>query len=273
MSRKIMADFHLHSDFSGDGEIPMETMIQEGIARGLSLMCFTEHLDWDFPPTPEHTAFDLDIPAYRNRLVELKEKYKDSIDLRFGLELGLQPHLASRHQALLKEWEFDFVIGSSHVTDGCDPYYPAFYEDRTEEEAYTSYFESILDNLKVFNQMDVYGHIDYVVRYGPNKNKFYTYERYEEILEEILRTLISRNVGLEVNTGGFHYGLGHPNPCEEILTRYRQLGGEILTIGSDAHIPGNIAFDFHKLPDLLKSCGFTHYTVFQNRRPQFLPLD
>ena len=121
--------------------------------------------------------------------------------------------------------------------------------------------------------MDVYGHIDYVVRYGPNKNKFYTYGRYEEILEEILRTLISRNVGLEVNTGGFHYGLGHPNPCEEILTRYRQLGGEILTIGSDAHIPGNIAFDFHKLPDLLKSCGFTHYTVFQNRRPQFLPLD
>ncbi len=94
-----------------------------------------EHLDWDFPPTPEHTAFDLDIPAYQNRLVELKEKYKDSIDLNFGMELGLQPHLDSRHSARFEEWDpFDFVIGSSHVTDGCDPYYRVFFENRARKK-------------------------------------------------------------------------------------------------------------------------------------------
>ena len=86
------------------------------------------------------------------------------------------------------------------------------------------YFESILENIAVFDEMDVYGHIDYVVRYGPNQNRQYSYGRYKEILDEILRTLIRKNVGIELNTGGYHYGLGEPNPCVNIIRRYRELG-------------------------------------------------
>ena len=153
-----------------------------------------------------------------------------------------------------------------------DPYYPDYYKGKTEDQAYLEYFESILENIACFHEFDVYGHIDYVVRYGPNKNLYYSYEKFRDVIDEILRQLISLGKGIEINTAGYKYGLGQPNPCTGILKRYRQLGGEILTLGADAHKPEHIAYDFHRLPDVLRSCGFTHYTVFHNRKPAFYPL-
>lgn len=271
MSRKIKADFHLHSDFSGDSTSPMEQMIQQGIQNGLDCMCMTEHMDRDYPQE-EDADFNLDTDRYVSRYQTLHSQYASRIDLRFGVELGLQPHLADFHREYIKRYPFDFIIGSSHVVHGKDPYYPSFYEGRTEDEAYLDYFLSILDNLRTEPDIDVYGHIDYVVRYGPNKNKYYSYRKFSDILDEILTALIDRGIGIECNTGGIKYGLGHPNPCEEILTRYRELGGEILTIGSDAHAPEHIGYAFDQIPELLKSCGFSHYTIFKDRKPEFIPL-
>ena len=93
-----------------------------------------------------------------------------------------------------------------------------------------------------------------------------------EILDEILRTLIRKNVGIELNTGGYHYGLGEPNPCVNIIRRYRELGGEIITIGADAHKPEHIAYDFAKAEEILKSCGFKYYTEFFEQKPVFKQL-
>lgn len=134
------------------------------------------------------------------------------------------------------------------------------------------YFESILENIAAFDGFDVYGHIDYVVRYGPNKNANYSYQKYADIIDEILKALIIKGKGIEINTGGFKYGLGHPNPAEDIIKRYHELGGEIITIGADAHQPEHVAFDFEKVPSILKEAGFTHYTVFKNRKPEFIPI-
>ena len=170
------------------------------------------------------------------------------------------------------KYPFDFVIGSSHVVHGIDPYYPHYYDGRSEDEAYREYFESILENLHTNVDFDVYGHIDYVVRYGPNTNKFYSYKKFSDIIDEILRTLISMGKGIEINTGGFKYGLGHPNPTEEIIARYHDLGGEIITMGADAHAPEHVAYAFDKVPEILKNAGFQYYTVFENRKPIFIPL-
>ena len=152
------------------------------------------------------------------------------------------------------------------------PYYPAYYKGRSERQAYLEYFASILENVAAFDAFDVYGHIDYVVRYGPNKNRDYSYRAYSEIIDEVLKTLIEKGKGIEINTGGFRYGLGHPNPTEDILKRYREFGGEIITVGADAHAPEDIAFDFQKVPEILKSCGFRYFTVFKNRKPEFIRL-
>lgn len=251
MSNQILWDCHMHSSFSADSDTSMEDMIREAICRGLTGICFTEHLDPDYPPTPDNEIFELDLDGYRKTLFRLREKYQKELQIHFGIELGLQPHLHDYFHELLATMPFDFVIGSSHVVHGYDPYYKEYFKGREESACYREYFESILENLHAFSEMDVYGHIDYIVRYGPNQNKYYTYERYQDILDEILRTVIARGRGIELNTGGFHYGLGEPNPCRAVIRRYRELGGEIITVGADAHGPEKIAYDFDKAAAIL----------------------
>lgn len=263
----------MHSSFSSDSPTSMEDMIKEAILQKMKGIIFTEHQDTDYPTTPEGLSFIVDIPSYKKCLFHLKEKYRNQLDIRFGIELGLQPHLSACYQQLLKEYPFDFVIGSSHLVHGIDPYYPEFYQGRAEETCYREYFESILENLNAFDGMDVYGHIDYIVRYGPNKNRDYSYRKYSDILDAILEKIISMGKGIELNTGGYHYGLGEPNPCTDVIRRYRELGGELITVGADAHTPDKIGYDFCKAAQVLHDCGFTYYNVFKNRMPEFLKLD
>lgn len=269
----VLWDCHMHSSFSADSPTPMEDMIKQAIQTRLTGICFTEHLDPDYPKTPDNLKFSLDIPSYHSQLMKLKDAYKEQIEIHFGIELGLQLHLGKYFHDLLKKYPFDFVIGSSHLVHGADPYYPEFFQGRSEQRAYMEYFESILENLSAFDEMDAYGHLDYIVRYGPNQNKFYSYGRYQDILDEILRKLIKKNIGLEVNTGGYHYRLGEPNPCTAIIRRYKALGGEIITIGADAHTPDKVGYAFDRAAQVLKECGFRYYTVFKERKPEFLPLD
>ncbi|HJB30108.1 MAG TPA: histidinol-phosphatase HisJ family protein [Candidatus Blautia faecavium] len=272
MTNKILWDCHMHSYFSADSETSMEDMINAAVSQGLTGICFTEHLDPDYPPTLDALEFSLNLPVYHEELLLLKEKYENKISVRFGIELGLQPHLGTYFSSLIHKYPFDFVIGSSHVVHGKDPYYPDYFDGRREEQAYREYFQSILENIEAFSEMDVYGHIDYVVRYGPDKNKNYSYQAFRDILDEILRSLIQKGIGIELNTGGYHYGLGEPNPSADVIRRYRQLGGEIITVGADAHTTDKVAFAFLKAADVLRQCGFRYYTVFENRKPVFLSL-
>lgn len=266
----MLWDTHMHCYFSGDSEAAPRDMIESAIKKGLSGICFTDHLDLDYREEPGY--FDLDFENYQKEILALKEEYADLIPVLWGIELGLQPHVASENLEVTRKYPFDFVIGSSHLVDHVDIYYPAFYERRTERTAYRRYFESILENLATDVDFDVYGHLDYVVRYGPNKNQAFTYEKYADLIDEILRKLIEKGKGIEMNMAGFKYGLGHPNPTEDILKRYRELGGEIITIGSDGHKPEQIAWDYHRVPELLKSAGFEYFTVFKERKPEFIKL-
>lgn len=263
-------DQHMHCNFSGDSDALPEDMIKAGIAHGLSGICFTDHLDYDYPEEPN--IFLLDFDNYFKVLSDLKEKYADKISVNIGIELGLQPQAAGQNLAVAEKYPFDFIIGSSHVVNHMDPYYPEFFAGRDEDAAYMEYFESVLENINSGVDFDVYGHIDYVVRYGPNKNAFYTYEKFKDIIDEILTQLISKGKGIEVNTGGFKHGLGHPNPTEDIIKRYRELGGEIITMGADAHVPEYVAYEFDKTAQIIKNCGFKYYTVFKNRKAEFIPL-
>lgn len=266
----MLWDTHMHCHFSGDSEASPRDMIESAIRKGLSGICFTDHLDLDYREAPGY--FDLDFENYHAEIMPLKEEYNHRIDILWGIELGLQPHVAHENTKVLATYPFDFVIGSSHLVDHIDIYYPTFYEGRTERAACRRYFESILENIATDVDFDVYGHLDYIVRYLPNKNSSFSYEKYSDLIDEILRKLIEKGKGIEMNMAGFKYGLGHPNPTEDILKRYRELGGEIITIGSDGHKPEQIAWDYRKVPELLKSAGFDYFTVFKNRKPEFIKL-
>lgn len=270
----IRADFHTHSSFSSDSQTPLIQMVNEAKQRGLTHYCVTEHLDLDYPVHPDDGLdFLLDTAAYLKEARFLAHALQNELTLLVGVELGLQPHLAVPLQTYLNQHSFDFVIGSSHLCHGEDPYYPEFYHKRTEREAYAEYFLSILENIRVFDAFDIYGHLDYIVRYGPNQDRHYSYEQYQDILDAILKLLIEKGKGIEINTGGLKYGLKDLHPCIPILRRYKELGGEIITVGSDAHKPESIAAHFLRAEQALLACGFHYYTIFQERNPFFLPLD
>jgi histidinol-phosphatase (PHP family) len=167
----ITADFHVHSCFSSDGKATMEEMIEQAIKLGLKKLCFTDHMDYDYPKQPEGLNFEFDSAHYTKRLEELKLRYRGKLDILAGIELGLQPHLKERLTALTQSYPYDFFIGSSHVVDHVDPYFPQYWKKRTTEEGIRAYFESIIENCRVFQGFHVYGHIDYIIRYLPGQAK------------------------------------------------------------------------------------------------------
>ena len=270
----ILADYHLHSSFSGDSDAPMETMIRRGIELGLERMCFTEHMDPEFPVSDISPAgcYEVNTDSYLYDLLKYRAFYRDRIRILFGVELGLQPHLAPLQAAYAASRPFDFIIGSSHLCAGKDPYQPSFWEGRSEEEALREYFSSIIENLEHFSDFDIYGHLDYIVRYAPRKDRDYSYEKYADLFEKILDLLLENGIGLEVNTGSVGYGLKELHPCTALLQRYRKKGGEIVTVGSDAHRPEDLCRFFDRAQEVLKSCGFRYYTVFEKRTPHFVRL-
>ncbi len=260
-------DYHMHTWFSGDSKADPQAQVREAIRLGMKEICFTDHMDLDYPLETE--LFLLDLAKYGPAMEAIQAEWAGVLTIKIGVEMGLQPHLEKEIPAFVESYPFDFVIGSTHVADGIDPYRKAFFEGRTEEEGYRRYFEVTLENIRKFDCFDVYGHLDYVVRYGPNRDREYLYESYKEILDEILRALILKGKGIEVNTAGLKYGLSYPHPYPFILQRYRELGGEILTVGADGHKPEQIAFAFSHVADYLRQNGIRYYCTFDKRKPSF----
>ena len=270
----ITADFHVHSVFSSDGKAAMEEMIEQGILLGLKTICFTDHMDYDVPNQYKYT-FELNTDDYIAKLEEMKEKYKSRIEILTGIELGYQPQVIDRMKALVEKYPFDFIINSVHVIDHMDPYYPDYWENRSEEDGLLRCFHMVKESCENFQDYHVCGHIDYIVRYAPSSKinyKEYSYPYYADVIDEILKTVIKHGKGIELNTSGYKYGLGHPHPKAEVIKRYKELGGEIITIGSDAHQPEHLCHDFEKAEGLLKECGFRYYAVFREGRPVMVKL-
>lgn len=271
----IATDMHVHSYFSSDSCEKPESIIETAIEKGFSYVYFTDHHDMDFPVHPDNPDMDfqLDFDTYIKKLLKLKDIYQSQIEVRIGVEQGICPETAPKIAALSEHYLFDFIIGSSHLaslTNG-DPYYPEYYTGKTNVEAYREYFMSEAENVRLTDGFDVYGHLDYAVRYCPDKHFVYDFEDYRDIFEVLLKRLIEKGKGIEINTAGITK-IGYPHPHIEALKLYKSLGGEIITIGSDAHTKENIGFGFDTAEELLKSCGFQYYTVFQNRQPYFIKL-
>ncbi len=271
----IIGDYHVHSDFSGDSQASMESMIERAIELGLKKICFTDHMDYDYPHKGD-ISFVFDPKPYTQKLQLMKEQYQSRIEVLTGIELGLQPQAEEPIQKLMKEYSFDFVIGSTHVVDYVDPYFPEYWEHRTKEDGIRDYFRTIIDNCKRFHEYFlVYGHLDYIIRYVPTadgKKADYFYEEYQELLDEALRTILEYGKGIEVNTSGLKYGLGYAHPKAAVLKRYLELGGELITIGSDAHKLEHLCYDFQLMPDYLRNLGFKYYATFRNGKPIYEKL-
>lgn len=263
----MLTDSHMHTHFSQDSDALPEQMVLSAVEKGLETICFTDHEDKDF--VEEGRECVIDMPEYLSEIRRLQEKYQDRIRICLGVEIGLQPHLGEFCRGFTGRYPFDFVIGSVHVAGGKDPYFADFFEGRTDQEGYRFMLEETLKNVRMIPDFDVLGHLDYVVRYGKQKEKSYSYQEMEDLIEAILRELISRGKGLEVNTAGLKYGLPFAHPFPDVLKKYRELGGEIITVGADAHRPEHVGYAFDRIDAYLKDCGFKYYTKFVDRKPVF----
>ncbi len=259
----IYYDCHLHSNFSGDSDTPPEEQIKKALSMGLHGICFTDHHDYD---VVSDIDFELDIPAYMEEISRLKELYEGKIEILTGIELGIQLHIGDYLKKLVDTYPFDLVIGSMHFIDGLDPYYDQYFTLHGKN-AYRRFFEKTLERIENVKCYDTLGHLDYVIRYGAAHGLTYSYSEYSDVIDAILKRLISDGKAPEINSGGLARGLSQPNPGKEVILRYRELGGEVVTIGSDAHTPAEMGFRFEECAELLRNCGFEYYGVYKKRIP------
>ncbi|WP_042220461.1 histidinol-phosphatase HisJ family protein [Oceanobacillus manasiensis] len=261
-----MFDYHMHSNFSADCSTPMEKTIETAIERGLTEICFTEHVDFDYPDPS--ISFDLDLERYERKIMEMKQQYGGAISIKKGVEIGVEPHLLARYKKLIDTNRFDFIICSMHTSERKDLHSGSFFAGKTVEEAYQIYYEELLYCVTHFKDYNVLGHVDLVKRYTKQKSKL----DFHDLLQQIFKQVIADGRGIELNTSGFRYGLNSGMPSTDILKLYKDCGGEILTLGSDSHVERTVGYGFKEALELLQSIGFSYITTFSERKPSFHPI-
>lgn len=230
-------------------------------------ICFTEHIDYEYPD--DSIIFEFDLKAYDQEIKRLQDKYKTEIQIHKGVEIGVQPHILQLYETLMDEERFDFVICSMHTTDRKSLHYKEIFEGRTVEEAFELYYTEFLSCIKNFKRFNVLGHVDLIKRYTDQPSKLL----FHDVMTEIFNEIIPYGKGIELNTSGVRYGLSHALPSEDVLKLYKACGGEIITLGSDAHRETDLAFQFNESLELLASIGFKYVTTFENQQPIFHKID
>ena len=261
-----MFDFHMHSAVSFDGRSPVDEMVRAAAAAGLKEICFTDHLDYD-PLAAEQTLV-FDTQVYNDTYNDL---WHPDMKIRHGMEFGMLPDNQDTMRADLQRRPFDFVLGSVHFVENVDIYYPPFWEGKTMEQAERRFLEQTLACVKAHDDIDVLAHLTYASKAGNNPtHRPIVYETYRELIDEILRTLAQKGKGLEVNTSGMDL-CGVYLPTAEYLRRFKELGGQIVTVGSDAHNTTRVGQYCWEACQLVQEI-FGYVCTFADRKPIFHKL-
>ncbi|MGI6733184.1 MAG: histidinol-phosphatase HisJ family protein [Anaerovoracaceae bacterium] len=265
-----LVDYHTHSTYSTDGRSSMRSMVEAGVAAGISQLAVTDHYDPDYPFDDWGEEFSL--TDYQNEMEIVKDEFKDRITLVKGLEVGIQHgSTMDKCRQTVRGYDYDFIIGSFHCAEGFELSCGTFFNNRSAEEATAAFYKYVYDCLSDYKDYDVLGHINVIDRYGPYIPPYGN--DLMDIISEILKQIIDDGKGIEINTSSFRYGMGdHTTPSHGILHRYRELGGEIVTVGSDAHAARDVGFGIQWAYDKMKSVGFRYVTTFCQRKPSFIKL-
>ncbi|MHB8064347.1 MAG: histidinol-phosphatase HisJ family protein [Ruminiclostridium sp.] len=265
-----MHDNHIHSKFSCDSVMEAAEACQKAVEMGLRGLVFTDHVDYDFPDFDK--SFLIDLDQYFEFFKSLQNDWKEKLDIRIGVEMGFQPHVLKDINKTIDKYPFDFVINSVHIVDHLDPYTGEFYKGKTKHQAYERYLQEILCSINSYDNFDIIGHIGYAARYGNFRDKSLRYNDYGDLLDQILKSTLEKGKGIELNTSGLRSDLSSPIPGYDIFNRYFELGGEIVTIGSDAHFTEHIGHSFSEVIAYLKNIGFKNIAHFEKRKPVFEKL-
>lgn len=257
--RKI--DYHMHTRFSGDSEADPREHVKQAIALGLDEICFTDHRDFEYPID----IFELDVDTYYQTIMALKEEFKDQIIIKWGIEMGLDMNHQDKINKLINQYPFDFVIGSIHVINHTEFYYGEFFKGLPKEEAHRYFFEETLRCVQNFDCFNILGHLDYIMRYGPYEDRMVEHAKYQDIIDEIFKTLIAKGKGIEINTSGYALNGNCGFPNFDQVKRYYDLGGRIITIGTDSHTSDRVGQHVNDVKENLEQIGFDDVSTFTQR--------
>ena len=284
-------DYHLHTEFSDDSSEPMENQVKRAIELGLDEICFTDHVDYGVKKdwsegNIEYRGGDgiavaedartpianVDYPRYFEELHRMKTLYGDRITIKQGLEFGMQTITLDKYRKLYDTYrdELDFVLLSVHEIDNKEFWLYGYQNERTQKEYNEGYYNEIYQIMQQYKDYSVLAHLDLIVRYDPIGR--YPFEKVEDQVAEILKLAIKDNKGIEINTSSWHYGLDDTMPCRQILKLYKDLGGKIITIGSDGHSTRYVGDHYEDAVRILKDIGFTQFTGFTKMKPEFHDL-
>ena len=260
-------DNHTHSHFSPDSRMNLEQSISKAAELGIAGISITDHLDIDAPGNKDFFYFD---PLQQQDAIEELSGQYPGLEIFKGIEVGLQDCCMDKIKEFTSRYSFDVVIASQHFIDQTDPYYGEYYIGKTAGQAYTRAYEVMYRNIIDFADFDILGHYDYIARYAPYSPRDIKYSQFADVLDPILKFLAQEGKALEVNTNTYRERNGYtPSLDTDILKRFRELGGEAVSLGSDAHEPWRIIENFGKFAQLVADCGFRYTVHFKGRKPIF----
>ncbi len=273
----MYADYHVHTEFSDDSVYPLEDVIQDAIRMNLDEICITDHVDYgikyDWDSGQEimyrngETLANVDYPRYIAAIKDLQCRYADKIMIKIGLEFGIQIHTIPQFETLFQRFPFDFIILSIHQVEDKEFWTQDFQEGKTQQEYNERYYEEMLNVVRKYKNYSVLGHMDLITRY--DRNGVYPFERIKPFVEEILKIVIKDGKGIELNTSYHRYGLEDTTPSVEIFRLYRELGGSIITIGSDSHKPDHLGTYIRDAKRFLKNLGFNFFCTYERMKPVY----
>ena len=258
-----MFDYHMHSIVSFDGHDTGLALARAAADRGLKEICFTDHADYDPAAAVQTMLFD--VAAYNREYDTLEVP---GVKIRRGMEFGLLRNNQSLLLQRLSQRHYDFVLGSVHFTDGVDVYFKEYWQDKIPFQAQRRFLEETLACVQVHDDFDVLAHLTFLNKSPFNPVRFpMPYDAHREVLDEILKALARKGKGLEMNTSGVDRKVGYL-PTIEYFRRFRELGGEIVTVGSDAHRTDRVG---QYCADACRMLGelFGYVCTFENRQPVF----
>ncbi|MEE0966608.1 MAG: histidinol-phosphatase HisJ family protein [Bacilli bacterium] len=274
----MFLDYHVHTDYSDDSVYLMEDVIKDAITMNMQEIAITDHVDYgikkdwsegDIEYRNGEPIANVDYPKYFKELEYLINKY-DQIKIRKGMEFGIQMHTIPQFENLFNKYDFDFIILSIHQVEDKEFWTGDFQRGRTQKEYNKRYYQELLDVINVYKNYSVLGHLDLIVRY--DEEGVYPFEKVKPMIEEILKQVIKDGKGIEINTSYHRYGLKDMTPSRDILKLYRELGGKIITIGSDSHKKEHLGAYIDEAKDELRKLGFQYYCTFEKMKPIYHQL-
>lgn len=266
---RYLVDYHIHSAYSSDGRSTIMEICRSAVNNGIKEIAVTDHFE---PSIGNENCPFYDQKRYWSDMIKAKHAFKGKLSIKLGVELG-QPHLfPETTKAVMEDFPYDYVIGSAHkLPEGMD-LSELDYSKVCAEEVCSRYLKQV-EALIRWNNFDCIGHLDLIKRYSMNMyNMYITLTCQYELLKEVLKLAVANGKGIEINTSGLRQAAKETLPGLDVLRLYREIGGEILTIGSDAHSAEDVGKGAAEAVELAREAGFKFITVFNQRRPEWIRI-